>query len=146
VSLCTIIGVSVFGLFIALIANFPVQWFIWFARVWSRLPRKRDPKDVGVPPWLTGTFERLLAYTVFFLAVSEAYTILMAWIVAKLASNWQRRSIAGLTAKREREIRVQSLIALLAGTFSVAIGAAAGAIARSNPETWSWLVANASCG
>ena len=137
-SLCTIIGVSVFGLFIALIANFPVQWFIWFARVWSGLPRKRDPKDVGVPPWLTGTFERLLAYTVFFLGVPEAYTILGAWIVVKLASNWQRLSMEKDDEVRNQTIITQSLIALMAGTLSVAIGAAAGALARSKPEYWNW--------
>jgi hypothetical protein len=51
---------------------------------------RRDPADVGVPPVITGPFERLLAVRLFFLDVSDAYTILALWIAAKLASNWQR--------------------------------------------------------
>jgi small-conductance mechanosensitive channel len=119
VSICAFIGAGVFGVAVALIANVPVLGFIWFVRWLSGLPRKRNPKDVGL---------------------DEAYTILLAWIVAKLASNWQRRSLDKIGPKLEREIRVQSLIALVAGTLSVAIGAVAGVFARSHPEWWSWNV------
>jgi len=140
VSICAFIGAGVFGVAVALIANVPVLGFIWIVRWLSGLPRKRNPKDVGVPPLIVGTFERILAYALFFLGLDEAYTILLAWIVAKLASNWQRRSLDKIGPKLEREIRVQSLIALMAGTLSVAIGAVAGVFARSHPEWWSWIV------
>jgi hypothetical protein len=93
VSFCAFIGAGVFGVVVALIANVPVVGFIWFVRWLSGLRRKRNPKDVGVPPLIVGTFERVLAYTIFFIGVQEAYTLLIAWIVAKLASNWQRRSL-----------------------------------------------------
>jgi hypothetical protein len=125
---------------VAIAANPFIQWCIGTVRVRSRLKRKREKKDIGVPPWITGTFERLLAYSLFYLDVKDAFTILTAWIVAKLASNWQRRSVDGLPAEKERAIRVQSLIALMAGTLSVTIGAAAGALARTNPQWWSCLV------
>jgi hypothetical protein len=91
-----------------------------------------------VPAWLTGTFERALAFALFYRGVSEAYTILGLWIGAKLAANWQRRSIEGLSAENDREIRVQTLIAIIAGTLSVAIGAGAGHLARTHPQWWNW--------
>ena len=94
-----------------------------------------------MPPFFTGMFERVLAYAVFFLGVPEAYTILGAWIVVKLASNWQRLSMEN-DEVRNQTIITQSLIALMAGTLSVAIGAIAGALARSKPEYWSWIVAH----
>jgi O-antigen/teichoic acid export membrane protein len=78
VNICVFIGAGVFGVVVALIANVPVLAFIWFARWLSGLRRKRNPRDVGVPPWLTGTFERLLAYTIFFIGVQEAYTLLVS--------------------------------------------------------------------
>jgi hypothetical protein len=58
----------------------------------SRVPVDRGT-DVGVPPEITGTFERLLAFGLFFFDAPDAYTILALWIGAKLASNWPRRSI-----------------------------------------------------
>jgi len=49
----------------------------------------------GCPAWIIGTFERALAFGLFYRGVREAYMILGGWIGAKLAVNWQRRSIAG---------------------------------------------------
>ena len=86
---------------------------------------------------IVGTFERLLAYAIFVIGIQEAYTLLIAWIVAKLASNWQWRSLDKVGPKLDREIRAQSLIPLMAGTLSVAIRAVAGVLARSHPEWWS---------
>jgi hypothetical protein len=86
--------------------------------------------------WANG----MLAYLVFFLGIPEAYTILGAWIVVKLASNWHRLSMDGVGEQDREGIVTQSLIALMAGTLSVAIGAFAGAVARSHPEYWSWMV------
>ena len=99
-TLCTAITLFVVGLLVALIGNIPVYLFWVFARVSSHLPWRRDRKEVGVPAWLTGTFERALAFALFYRGVSEAYTILGLWIGAKLAANWQRRSIEGLSAEK----------------------------------------------
>jgi hypothetical protein len=99
---------------------------------------------VGVPPWIVGVFERMMAYLLFFFFESwgDCSALLAAWIGLKLASNWQRRPLTGrpITPEQEREIRIQSLVALMAGIISVAIGAGAGALARSKPEAWSWIV------
>ena len=127
---------------IALAAQFPVRWFARIMRRASNVPWERSPADIGVPPAITGTFERLLAFGLFFLNVSDAYTILALWIAAKLASNWQRRPVDKISKSDEREVRVQTLIALMAGTLSVGIGAVAGAFARTHPWLWTWMVSN----
>ena len=86
-----------------------------------------------MPAWLTGTFERLLAFAIFYAAPTEAYTVFIAWILAKLAANWQRRGIDKLDPEDERKIRAQTLIALKAGTLSLAIGMIGATVARSYP-------------
>ena len=87
-----------------------------------------------MPAWLTGTFERLLAFAIFYAAPTEAYTVFIAWILAKLAANWQRRGIDKLDPEDERKIRAQTLIALKAGTLSLAIGVIGATVARSYPR------------
>jgi hypothetical protein len=132
------IGITVFlvGLLVAVITNIPV-WVFWgLARVWSGLPWSRPSKEVGVPPLITGTFERALAFGLFYLHLKTAYIVLGFWLGAKLAANWQRRSIAGLSVEKDREIRVQTLIAIMGGIQSVAIGAGAGYVARIHPQWW----------
>ena len=137
---CAIIGVSVFGILVALVGNLPVLLFHGWARMASRLPFKRPKEEVAVPAWLTGTFERLLAFAIFYAAPTEAYTVFIAWILAKLAANWQRRGIDKLDPEDERKIRAQTLIALKAGTLSLAIGVIGATVARSYPESWTWIV------
>jgi hypothetical protein len=134
------LGVTIFGVLVAVVGNLPVWLFHGFARVQSGLPFKRPKKEVAVPAWITGSFERGLAYVIFYIATAEAYTVLIAWILAKLAANWQRRIIENLKPEQERKIRAQTLIALMAGTLSVTVGALGGAIARSNPDSWTWIV------
>jgi hypothetical protein len=96
---------------------------IWDVRLLSIQEADRKPRKFQVPPWFIGAFERMLAYLVFFLSIPEAYTILGAWIVVKLASNWHRLSMDGVGEEDREGIVTQSLIALMAGTLSVAIGA-----------------------
>jgi hypothetical protein len=135
---CTI-GLLMFVGFIVVGGGNLVVWlFIRIARWLSDIDFEREEKDVGVPPWLTGSFERVLAFGLLYFSVPDAGAILAGWIAAKLASNWQRRVLA---PKRQREIRVHTLIALMAGTLSVSIGAAAGYIARIDPQSWTQLVA-----
>jgi small-conductance mechanosensitive channel len=111
-------------------------------RLLSGLPRTRERRDIAVPPLLTGMFERLLAFTLFYLGNDNAFAVLGLWIGAKLAANWQRRSIEGLVAEKGRAVRVYTLIALMAGILSVGIGAVAGSLARSHPEWWSLVCGN----
>jgi hypothetical protein len=75
----------------------------------------------------------------FIRADDGAYTIVAAWLAAKLASNWQRVSVEKDRAL-EQKVITQTLIALMAGTLSVSIGAVAGRFARHYLEYWNWIV------
>ena len=41
------------------------------------------------------TFERTLAFVLVFFSVEQAMTVLIAWMAAKLAANWQRQTLTG---------------------------------------------------
>jgi hypothetical protein len=43
-----------------------------------------------VPPWIAGSFERLFGFTLVLFGVQSAYTLLAAWIAAKLAASRHR--------------------------------------------------------
>jgi len=115
--------VLLFALGVAFLANPPIEWFLGWLRVQGRVARHRTTREIGIPPSVTGTFERLLAFGLVYLGVPEAGTILAFWIGGKLASNWQR-------IQADRAARVQTMAALITGTVSVIVGAVAGAIAR----------------
>jgi hypothetical protein len=117
-------GVLLFtlGLAVALFAHFPVKWFLDWVRRKSEVD---PPTGKRVPNWITGTFERLLAF-VLVIAVSQieqVTLILLAWLGAKLAANWQR-------APYDELARVYTISALMAGTLSVGLGVLGGVIAR----------------
>jgi hypothetical protein len=105
------------------IAFWPMRWMLWHLRLASNIPAEREDKDVGVPPFIGGTFERLLAFSLALFAVQHALTLLAFWLGAKLAASWQR-------FPESREVRVGTFIALMAGVVSVAIGYFAGALVR----------------
>jgi hypothetical protein len=84
-----------------------------------------DPrKKPGVDPLITGSFERLLAFTLVAICVEtgDAVTALGIWLGLKLAVNWQ---IIGAHSD-DRNVRVGALTALMAGVLSVAMGAFGG--------------------
>ena len=84
-----------------------------------------------MPPEIVGTFERLLAFLLVTFTVAGTYAVLIGWMAAKLASDWQRQPItARTTRKAARTIRAQTITALLAGTLSLGFGVAGGLIAR----------------
>jgi hypothetical protein len=119
------------GLAVALLAHFPVDWFVRWLRHKSDVP-PRELRQQAVPNSIVGTFERLLAFFLVCLNVEGAYAILIAWMAAKLAASWQRQPISGgLEAEEaDREIRAGIFIALMAGTVSLIFGVVGGAIAR----------------
>ena len=86
-----------------------------------------------------GTFERVLGFGLVYFHVDAAPTLLALWIGAKFAANWQRREVT--LNDTEREIRVQTFVALMTGMLSVTIGAAAGEIARQliPPTIGTWM-------
>ena len=95
----------------------------------------RTAKEEGVPVWITGNFERLLAFLLVLFHVEGRFTLLALWLGAKLAASWHRlpTETEGDDEKgREHNRQVRSgTHALIAGIVSVLIGASAGLVARS---------------
>ncbi|ODR95191.1 hypothetical protein AUC70_05645 [Methyloceanibacter stevinii] len=81
-----------------------------------------------VPSGLLGTFERALAFVLVAFAVPQTGTILIAWLAAKLAANWQRREGSG-NDKEDAIVRANTFIALMGGVLSLGLGALGGLIA-----------------
>ena len=123
-------GVLLFilGLAVALGSQPIVKWFVQWVRKESGVPTDREGE--GVPPWIVGTFERLLAFALIFFNVEQALTVLIAWMAAKLAANWRRQTLVGDDSEADRKIRIYTLTALMAGTLSLGFGVLGGAIAR----------------
>jgi hypothetical protein len=123
----------ILGLAIALLAHFPVEWFVYWLRHKSDLP-PRELRKLTVPVPIVGTFERLLAFFLVFLNVEGTYAILIAWMAAKLAFNWRRRPLSSssddLEVEADREIRAGTLVALMGGIVSLTFGILGGVVAR----------------
>lgn len=104
------------GLAIALIVGQLITWiFLILLRTWMGTPDK-SPQALTkrVPPWLTGTIERLF-FTVLVGANVDGFpTAMMAWLALKLASNWNHKDVEG-----HPEARAFALSALLAGIVSM---------------------------
>jgi hypothetical protein len=71
-----------------------------------------------------------MAFLLFLFAVEGAGTILGAWIVAKLAANWQRRELPKGEGEESRLIRARTFRGLMTGILSLGIGMAGGSLAR----------------
>jgi hypothetical protein len=115
----------ILGLIVVFGAQYPVQRFV----DWVQHESNIEPREKGVPSWIVGLFERLLAFLLFALLVKHAETLLIAWMAAKLAANWQRRPWPKNT-EVAREIRAHTFTALMAGTLSLGFGVLGGVIAH----------------
>lgn len=104
------------GLAIALIVGQLITWiFLKLLRTWMGTPDK-SPQALAkrVPPWLTGTIERLF-FTVLVGANVDGFpTAMMAWLALKLASNWNHKDVEG-----HPDARAFAISALLAGIVSM---------------------------
>jgi len=80
------------GIGVILLAYWAVGSFSHWLRAKSRV-KERSSKEEGVPVWITGNFERLLAFFLVVFHVEGAYTILALWLGAKLAASWHRLPI-----------------------------------------------------
>jgi hypothetical protein len=100
-----------------------------FADFVQRRINPNVPYVEAIPGGIVGAFERALAFTLFFLSVEGTLAILGAWIGAKLAANWQRRTLPD-NDRYSRWIRGQTFKALMAGVLSLGVGAAGGSAAR----------------
>ena len=124
------IGISVIFLSYAPMAAFS-RWLGNKSRIDAR-----TAKEEGVPVWITGNFERLLAFLLVLFHVEGAFTLLALWLGAKLAASWHRlpTETEGDDEKgreHNRQVRSGTLCALIAGIVSVLIGASAGLVVRS---------------
>src|SRR5262249_12173204 len=72
---CALSGLLIFVALVVGPATLIVWLFIRIARKASDVECEREKKDVGVPPWITGTFERLLAFGLLYVGVEEAGAI-----------------------------------------------------------------------
>jgi hypothetical protein len=99
--------------------------------VYKRSGLKERTLEIQVPPPLTGIFERYMAALLVVMGVGVASlgTVLLAWMAAKIAANWQRRAGRGNT-KEDQRVRAYTLVALMSGTLSLGIGITAGLAAR----------------
>jgi hypothetical protein len=112
---------------IPLLVDPPMQEFVDWLRNKSGVTKPGCPR---VPPWVTGIFERYLAFIVVAFNVENAGTILLAWMAAKLAANWQRQVMIEGSELYNRTMVTYTMIALIAGTLSLLLGALGGLIAR----------------
>lgn len=126
------------GIAAILIACWPMAWIIQWLRIQSRIAGTRAATEKGVPAWIGGGFERLLAYgfVLFQADTTLTATVLIAWLGAKLAASWQRVPI-GANDEAGRQIRAGTLSALIAGIISVLIGVLVGLAVRHACEGFS---------
>lgn len=109
------------------LVNWPMEEFVARLRGASRVKKPSPPR---VPPEVTGIVERYLAFSVVALDLDSAGTILVAWMGAKLAANWQRQAMRKGSESYNRTMITHTMIALISGTISIALGALGGLIAR----------------
>jgi hypothetical protein len=120
----------VFAGVVLLLANWVVPAFRNWLLNKSNISDPALIKHDGVPVWVVGNFERLLALVLVAAHVGEAYTVMAAWLGAKLATSWQRIPTDCRDEKLNRQIRAETLVALIAGVVSVAFGIVAGQLFR----------------
>ena len=121
-----------------LVGHVAVKGFVAFVRKLSNLT---ELYPEAVPAWIVGTFERTMTFVLFLFAVEDAGTVLIAWMAAKLAANWQRRELTD-NERKSLWIWAQTFVALMAGVLSLAIGVLGGSIAHcalptsEKPNAW----------
>jgi len=126
-----------------------VPGFIKFAEHIGRI--RNDAYVPALPGWLTGMFERAFAFALV-VAVRDAaliVTILIAWMAAKLASNWHRGDRPDQNEQQDRWLRGRSLIAIMAGIMSLACAVVGAYISRDeiiSPATYERLFPSVSAG
>jgi hypothetical protein len=118
------------GLFVSLvIGHFVVAMFL--SRLRRKLglgekPQVHDVQIARVPPWLTGTLERLFFTVLLAANVSGVPTAMVGWLGLKFATNWNRPGAPDLATSR-----AFAMSALLAGLISMLFAVWGGLICAS---------------
>lgn len=81
-----------------------------------------------LPPYVTGLFERTLAFVVVATSFPDFQNILLAWLAAKAAANWNREEPPESKLQERYVYRSRSIMALMLGIVSVAMGIVGGKI------------------
>lgn len=117
------------GLAAAMVAgHFGTGWFLEFLERSAGLGRRSEEKRV--PAWITGGFERLLTFGLVVTDFPGFQNVILAWLAAKLAANWQRAEPANATEIERQEYRTRAQIALMAGVLSIAFAYFGGMVAK----------------
>jgi len=121
---------SFFLIVLAVLLLLLANWVVPAFRNWlwneSDISDRELVEHDGVPVWFVGNFERILAAILVWAHIPDAFTVLAAWLGAKLATSWQRIPVDSGDAKLNRQVRAGTLVALIAGVISVSFGVVAG--------------------
>jgi hypothetical protein len=121
------------GLFIPYCGDSLVECFKGWLHRTSGLDKfkEEEEREIQVPPWLTGVFERYMTVALVVVGLDSASlgAVVLAWMGAKLAANWQRRVATDSTLDDEK-VRARTIVALMTGVLSLGIGIIAGALTR----------------
>jgi hypothetical protein len=100
------------------------EWFVCWLRCESKAPKPPS----AVCPCITGYFERALFFTLAFIGLGSGAlaTVAVGWLGGKLAANWPRRPMKDDDDEANRQIRANTLIALMGGVCSVVLAILAG--------------------
>lgn len=108
--------------------HFGTKWFHDLLNASAHLG-DRDPKN-RLPGWITGTFERLLTFGLVLWDFPDFQNVILAWLAAKLAANWQRPEPESASPAERQVYRTRALIAVMAGIVSIGFGYFGGVIAK----------------
>ncbi len=115
----------VFGLLFSLVVGAIVTWiFLRVLRYRLGLPHKK-PGSISIPPWLTGTVERLFFTVLIGLEMPGIPATMIGWLALKLATNWNHPDW-----KDDPKRRMYAFSALLAGLVSMLFATLGGLICR----------------
>lgn len=102
------------GLTLSLIVGGLVTWAFLSGLRHSLKLGKKPRSQSGVPPWVTGTIERLFFSVLVGFNVSGAPTAMIGWLALKLATVWNQPEL-----KKHPNRKAFALLALLAGLVSM---------------------------
>ncbi|MGX5827330.1 hypothetical protein [Mesorhizobium sp. 43Arga] len=118
------------GLAAALIAgHFGTDSFFRYLNRSAGLELRPTPKRL--PPAVTGMFERALTFLLVVSDFPSFQNVILAWLAAKLAANWQRTEPTNSSDEDRLAYRSRALIAVMTGIVSIAFGYFGGRIAAA---------------
>lgn len=129
----------IFGLLFSVVVGGGVTaLFLYALRGLLGLADKPNPKNRNikrVPPWITGTVERLVFAVFIGSDIAGTAPAMIGWLALKLATNWNRDDW-----NNNPKARPFAFTALLAGLVSMLFAALGGFICKG--ELWAKFIAS----